>query len=345
MPEVPQDSLQAYCTRAVPAWHAPQASQPVSINAGWESDVYAFDVSHGPQSDRQIERLILRIYPGHDAAEKSRQEFSGMQALHRAGYPAPRVLVLESGGEPFGRPFVMMERIEGQTMWRPMFSGPPEEQRRLLTLFCELFVRLHRLSWRSYVDDPEILGVTDAFFWVDHALKRGRGLITQFGLQGFLPILDWLGERRDRVPCEQPTVVHLDFHPENILLRADGQAFVIDWTQVDISDPRFDLAWTLLLIGAYEGPAARQAVFSEYQRLAGQPVAQLEFFDVFACAKRLASVVLSIAAGAENFGMRPGAEETMKRQLGPLRGVYDLLLERTGISISEVERLFAAEAR
>ena len=31
------------------------------------------------------------------------------------------------------------------------------------------------------------------------------------------------------VPCRHPALVHGDFHPNNILLREDGSAVVIDW--------------------------------------------------------------------------------------------------------------------
>jgi hypothetical protein len=60
-----------------------------------------------------------------------------------------------------------------------------------------------------------------------------------------------------------------------------------------------------------------------------------------ACVKRLLSVVVSLSDGAEKLGMRPGAEAAMREQMGALHRVYDLLLERTGIRVAEVERLFA----
>jgi hypothetical protein len=35
--------------------------------------------------------------------------------------------------------------------------------------------------------------------------------------------------------------------------------------------------------------------------------------------------------------MRPGAEETMRNQVGPTRAVYELLLNRTGIKLPFIE--------
>lgn len=59
-----------------------------------------------------------------------------------------------------------------------------------------------------------------------------------------------------------------------------------------------------------------------------------------ACVKWLLSVVVSLSDGAEELGMRPGAEAVMKELIGALHRVYDLLLEWTGIRVAEVERLF-----
>ena len=46
-----------------------------------------------------------------------------------------------------------MERIDGEIMWPLLMSSTGGHQQQLLTLFCELFLRLHRLDWRPFVDD------------------------------------------------------------------------------------------------------------------------------------------------------------------------------------------------
>jgi len=341
--ETVQGRLQAYYAAAFPDRQGVQVGGLTRINAGWESDVYAFVAEYGPAGARQRKELILRIYPGNDAYHKSAREFHGMRQLRRAGYPVPGVLLLERECSPFGQPFLLMEKIQGQEMWPSLFRSLPGKQRTLLTLFCELFVQLHDLDRRPFVDDAAGYDVEGApYVLVDRFLSMARSFLMRFSKPDFLPILEWLEARRGDVPCARPSVVHLDFHPANILLRDDGSAVVLDWTQVGVSDARFDLAWTLLLVGAYEGTAWRERVLREYERLAGNPVEQLGYFDVAACLKRLLSVVVSLSDGAEELGMRPGAEAVMKAQIGALHVVYDLLLERTGIWVAEVERLFVA---
>jgi aminoglycoside phosphotransferase (APT) family kinase protein len=157
-------------------------------------------------------------------------------------------------------------------------------------------------------------------------------------------IVDWLEARRDAVPCLRPAPIHGDYHPGNVLLRADGSAVVIDWTGFAVSDPRFDLAWTMLLMGAHEDWSWRDRILAEYQRLIGAAVPQMEWFEVCACGRRLHNVLVSMSEGAEKLGMRPGAVESMKQQLGALQRVRDLLEARTGIALSEVGRLLASLA-
>jgi aminoglycoside phosphotransferase (APT) family kinase protein len=122
------------------------------------------------------------------------------------------------------------------------------------------------------------------------------------------------------------------------MLQPDGAIKVIDWTQIQVTDPRFDLGWTLLLVGAYSGNKARGFILAEYERLSGGKVESLAFFDVANAIKRLGSVMISISAGAEKMGMRPDAIATMRRDFPALRWVYNLMVERTGIEVPEIER-------
>jgi len=335
------DALQAYITDALPDRPQPIVRDLASISVGWESDVYAFDLASGPPDARLSEALVLRVYPGADAHAKSGREFQGMRQLYAAGYPVPRVLALERDASPFDKPFMIMERVAGEMLWSPLFRSPEPRQSELLALFCDLFVRLHRLDWRPFVDDPAAVERGGSYAFVDGWLAEARSILGQFDMPDAAAMLDWLEVRRDRVPCVQPAPVHLDYHPNNILLGRDGSAHVIDWTQIQVSDPRFDLAWTLMLVGAAEGWAWRDRILAEYECLAGAPIEELDWFEVAACGKRLFSVIVSFAAGPEALGMRPEAVELMRQQFGALRNVYQLFVTRTGLRLREVERLLA----
>jgi aminoglycoside phosphotransferase (APT) family kinase protein len=341
VPDGMLDLLQNTIGRALPDRLNPTVSELVSISVGWESDVYAFDLESGPANGRLREALVLRIYPGADAYAKSQREFQGMRQLVAAGYPVPRVLALERDASPLEKPFMIMEKVEGEMLWPHLFRSSEPQQSELLAMFCGLFVRLHRLDWRPFVDDPISIERGGPYAFADEWLELVRNALAQFHVPDADALLDWLEARRDRVPCIRPAPVHLDFHPANLLLRADGSAAVIDWTQIQVSDPRFDLAWTLMLVGAAEGWEWRDRILAEYERLAGAPIQELDWFEVAACGKRLFSVIVSIAAGPEALGMRPDAVAKMREGFGALRRVYQLFVTRTGLRLRDVEEMLA----
>ncbi len=71
---------------------------------------------------------------------------------------------------------------------------------------------------------------------------------------------------------------------------------------------------------------------------------QLDYFEVVACFKRLGSVVISLMYGPEKLGMRPDAADAMKLDMPAHKMVYDLLMERTGIAVPEIEKMLAPYA-
>jgi aminoglycoside phosphotransferase (APT) family kinase protein len=340
--------LQTYLATVLTDRVDPRVEGLRDISAGWESDVYALDLVSGTAGTRTVEPLVLRAYSGPDISEERGREFRALQRLRRAGYPVPAVLHLALASSPLGRPFLIMERVPGRVMWWETFYGPKEQQRLTFERFVRLLVDLHALDWRLLVDASEDAICEDPTGWLDSAyvfvdryLTLLRQYIEQFDQLGYLPVVDWLAARRDAVPCARPAGVHWDYHPANLLNDEDGGAMVIDWTQFEVSDPRFDLAWTLTLVGSQEGDEVRARILATYEAMSGQPVKEVAFFEVAACVKRLATVTFSFAAGAEALGMHVGAEEKMRQQLPALRRVYDRLRALTGLTIPEVDALFS----
>lgn len=314
--------------------------EPTRISEGWETEIYSFDVLFESGGEHRRELLILRIFPGQGAGPQAAMEFNAMKRLHGVGYPVPAVLLVGGEDSPFGKPFILMERIDGKTLWSFMFQPETKNKQQLLDQFCGLVVQLHNHDWRAVAVDTFDYDEKDPYQFVDQWLQSAWDQLERLELNSFDDTFKWLQDRRDSVPCTRPAVIHYDFHPNNILIKEDGSAVVIDWSNIDISDPRFDLAWTMLLVGSYESSAWRNRILESYERQAGSHIQELAFFDVSACSRRLASILASLGGRADELGMDPNAVYLIRQQMPAHKRVYDLLLERTGIHIPEIESMF-----
>lgn len=310
-------------------WDVLRLSDPEEIGQGWESTIHTFTVTASDGTERDI---VLRRYSGPAGGAKAVREFEGMRYLGSGGYPVPEVLAVEPDPGPVGTPFILMERVDGDTMWPLIFPAGGGVDRDLFGLFVDLAVRLHRFERDGFRGKPAS---------VEAQLGEWRAASAEHPMPGFDAALAWLDARAGSVAPMEPAVVHWDYHPENVLYD-NGTVNVIDWTQVGVSDPRFDLAWTMLLVGTYQGEEHRDAIRNEYEERSGASVPSLGFFDAAVSVKRLYSVTVSLLAGPEALGMQPEAAVQMREQVEPLGSVYRLFQERTGLTIPEVERVLSS---
>lgn len=309
------------------------------ISGGWETELYSFAMEYEEQGKRHRQEMIVRIFPSTDAERKSRREFTAMKNLHGVGFPVPEVYLLEAGGSVLGRPFIVMERVLGRVMTDLFIKSSVERREKLLTLFCELFICLHSIDLRRVFPDGVSINLGDPYSFVDRKLGAMQRVIERFQRTELSPVLHWLQARRDTVPCERNSVLHLDYHPDNIIVRENGSAAVIDWGSCVIGDPRSDLAWTLMLTSTYMDSAMRDAIITTYEGLSAKRIRNIEYFEVLAVLRRLLDLTISLTGSATDRGMRQGVVEQMKMASGHYRKVLEYLHERTGLRILEIERM------
>lgn len=309
------------------------------LRDGWESDNYVLTVEY--DAPRTRADWVWRIYSGAGSQAKAEREFNGMRKLSTADYPVPQVLLLETEYSSVNRPFIIMEYIRGDVMWDLLGNSSVERQAQLIDRFCRLFVQLHDLDSKHFDDS---LPRDDPFFFIDHWLDDARSTLKNFPDIDAMQFLEWVIAQHASFACARPSPVHQDFHPGNILVGADDRALVIDWTSFDITDPRFDLAWTLVLAHAHGWAGMRDQILQGYERHLGKSVEQIEAFEAIACMRRLFDLAVSLKHGSQRMGMNAQAVESMRANMEAHRRVYQLFVERTSLQIEAFKNLFGKSA-
>ncbi|MEK5037104.1 aminoglycoside phosphotransferase family protein [Sporosarcina sp. FSL K6-3457] len=106
----------------------------------------------------------------------------------------------------------------------------------------------------------------------------------------------------------QEHIIHGDFHLRNILEKND-RYIVIDWTNGQLGDPRYDFAWSLTLLKIYVSENSANVFCSAYLLKNEIPKKELEIFEALAC---LRWILLHRSGGV------PKEPNTIKRVRGLL---------------------------
>ncbi|MHA2024055.1 MAG: phosphotransferase, partial [Candidatus Thorarchaeota archaeon] len=295
--------LQEYLFQRYPEWSNIVIHNFNDITSGWETEILSFDVAYTVNGISERHGWISRAYPGKTGVERSTSEYELLQILHSIDYPVPEVVLLETDSKWLGKPFIIMERINGATMWDLMQVGTEETTQEMVQMFSKLFVQLHDLDWSKFPKVPERYFKTNPKDMYKNVITGVRDWITRASVEYLVPLVDWLDEYYHEIEFDRYSIIHGDFHPMNILIGEEGSPFVIDWTASKLADYRSDIAWSLMLAFLYAGEEFRDVIIAGYESASGHKIQNLDYFMVEAAIRRFADILISLRDGAESLGM------------------------------------------
>jgi len=236
------------------------------LTGGASRQTWSFDAMC---SDGSVRPLILRRDPPEAPAQGMSVEARAIQAARSAGVPEPEVVAYGDDVAALDAPYIVMERLEGETLARRILRDEAyaDVRPRLAEQCGEILARIHSIPRDDVpgLEHPDVLAdVRDTIRSFDDASPA-----LELGLR-------WLEEHRPR-PTED-VVVHGDFRNGNLVIGPDGIRGVLDWELVHLGDPMQDLgylcvrAWRFGADAPVGGFGPYEDLFRGYERVSGRTV-------------------------------------------------------------------------
>ncbi|GLV60784.1 acyl-CoA dehydrogenase [Dictyobacter sp. S3.2.2.5] len=218
-------------------------------------------------------KMIVRRHGANDLRRNphiAADEFRLLRALHAAGLAVPEPYYLDQSDEIFASPYVVIEYVEGETIFAPAQAPAlvPQMATHLASIHALDPARLDlaflpnmQQTWNErFQTRPATL---------DDTLSEGR-------IRDALAAV-WPPHQRN-----PPALLHGDFWPGNLLWR-DGQlAAIVDWEDAALGDPLCDLANSRLEILWAFGREAMEEFTRCYQALRTIDYSDLPVWDLCA---------------------------------------------------------------
>jgi aminoglycoside phosphotransferase (APT) family kinase protein len=199
-----------------------------------------------------------------------------MAALPDAGLPTPAITVLSSDPVVDGRPFVLMEAVEGTRIEK---AGVEQKPLDISKSAVEVLKRLQSLELdRTGIGAEEPVSLqAEMMRWAWLMQRAPEELTARAGELG--------GLLARHVPPEQPpTLVHGDYHYGNMLFRGPDVVAVLDWEIAEIGQPLLDLGCLCIVSvrrqyqGAPNPGGAIDVAVEDLYRLYGADVGEMRWY-------------------------------------------------------------------
>lgn len=247
------DRFTVYAENRIPGARHLSVTAIDRLHGGASRETYAVDIAYEDATGPKTRGLILRKDPPDSLIETERRiEFAAIRSAYGKGeIPVPEALFLETGNEPLGSPFFVMDRIEGGDALNPFNLQELGEQRT--TVGRDFFQYLGEIAAVDLDGAPiaeEIETPAPDACWkreLDHWAHeiRANARAPQPVAEAAIRYLT----ANPPPPAQRLSLVHGDYRTGNYLKDGSGRInAILDWEMAHIGDPYEDLAWATDLL-------------------------------------------------------------------------------------------------
>ncbi|WP_066903313.1 phosphotransferase family protein [Mycolicibacterium houstonense] len=279
------------------------SSETIMLTGRWEEN-----------GEPREQQWVARVAPTQDdvpvfSSYRLDHQFELMRQVGElTDVPVPNVRWIEPTGEVLGKPFFLMDRVEGQVPPDVMpytFGGnwfadaPAERQRELQDTTVEVLAKLHaipdaaqRFAFLAEVDPPGDTPLRRHFGWLKDWYEFS---VPDIGRSPLVDrALEWLEKNfPEDVAASDTVLVWGDSRIGNVLYQDFRPAAVLDWEMATVGPREFDVAWIIYahmvfqeLCGMANMPGLPDVLREEdvratYRDLTGVEVGDLRWFYVY----------------------------------------------------------------
>ncbi len=258
-------------------------------------------------------RYVLRRKPPGvllPSAHAVDREFRVIDALHRAGFPAPRAYALCEDESVVGTVFYIMEMVEGRILWDLSLPGhTPAERGAIYDAMVVTLAHLQSLDYKKV----GLEGFGKPNDYMARQIHRWSKIYTASETSK-IPLMDKLNEwLPQHIPASDETcIIHGDYRLDNMILHPTENRVVavLDWELSTLGDPLGDFCyhmapWVIPAVDervsslegldlAALGIPTQAQYLARYCELTGRgEVAHMDFFNAYT-AWRLAAIYQGI---------------------------------------------------
>jgi len=299
-----QNNLKLWLQKKLPASDNLDIDSFEKTSSGTSNETYFLTFRYRANGANVTRKMVVRWAPEASALLHTynlMEQFQLMSHLKASRIPVPEVFWFEDDESIIGRPFFVMDRIEGEVLdldpsssgFRILCDASPDTRRQLWEQLIDTIAQIHGLDWkglglgflRGSAGPDEALACEIA--WWEDFLHYSK-----VDMEIFSRAFDWLKQHRPT-----PSAIGLcwgDARLGNLLFRDGTVQGVLDWEMAYIGPPECDLMYMcimtetmtqLLGLPEMEGAMTTREACAYYESVSNRKLEHLAYHEFFATLK------------------------------------------------------------
>jgi len=255
-------NLQAWLAEQIPEADEVIVEGLDKVEMGHSAEMFTVTMTAVTDGVEQRDDIVVRLRPPEPGLLEPydlQRQFDVMRGLEGSEVRAPRALWIETSGDVLGRPFLVMNRLDGDVYEQNPIPTEIEAEPGRIRRMCEDMIDQYAAVHLVDLESTGLGALGDGRDFVTRELDHWESEMQRVR-RGPLPAMErLLAELRRHQPDPSPlvTLVHGDPKPGNVGFVGDRVSAVFDWELATVGDPFTDVGYLELMWAMPAGVTSR----------------------------------------------------------------------------------------